>query len=62
MKEINLNDGVERNYHGISLRYAKELLDNNMTITLHESTDTYTIYDAEGNDQEILTLDELQRR
>ena len=62
MKTINLNDGVERNYHGISSKYAKELLDNNMTIAFHESTETYTIYDAEGNDKEELTFDELQNR
>ena len=33
-----------------------------MTVWYDEITETYTIYDEEGNDQEELTFDELQRR
>lgn len=60
--KINLNNAVERNFNGISAEYAKLLQDNRMTVWYDEITETYTIYDEEGNDQEELTFDELQRR
>lgn len=60
--KINLYNGADREFHGISEEYAKHLQDNNMTIEYDEISDTYTIYDAEGNDQEILTFGELQSK
>lgn len=60
--KINLNNAVERNFNGISAEYAKKLQDNRMTVWYDEITETYIIYDEEGNDQEELTFDELQRR
>ena len=56
---INLKDAAERNYHNISSDYAAKLLSENMTVRYDEESELYTIYNADGNDVEELTAEEI---
>ena len=60
MKNINLSNGVERNYYGVSETYANELISMNHTLLVNEESGIYTEYDKEGNDLDTFTYEELQ--
>ena len=70
MKQINLNDHVERNFYGISSEYAAQLQSKGCTIeyTHHtvypsgEEMEMYLVYNAEGDLVEELTYEEISSR
>ena len=70
MKQINLNDHVERNFYGISSEYAAQLQSEGCTLeyTHHtvypsgEEAEIYLVYNAEGDLVEELTYEEIFSR
>ena len=70
MKQINLNDQLERNFYGISGEYAAQLQSEGYTIeyTHHtvypsgEEMEIYLVYNAEGDLVEELTYEEIFSR
>ena len=70
MKQINLNDQLERNFYGISGEYAAQLQLEGCTIeyTHHtvypsgEEMEMYLVYNAEGDLVEELTYEEIFSR
>ena len=70
MKQINLNDQLERNFYGISSEYAAQLQSEGCTIEYRhhpvypsgEEMEMYLVYNAEGDLVEELTYDDIFSR
>ena len=70
MKQINLNDPLERNFYGVSSEYAAQLQSEGCTIeyTHHtvypsgEEMEMYLVYNAEGDLIEELTYEDILDR
>ena len=70
MKQVNLNDHVERNFYGVSSEYAAQLLKDGYTgeyghHTIYpscEEAEIYLIYSQEGDLVEELTYEEISSR
>ena len=70
MKQINLNDQVERNFYGISSEYAaKKKKDgysveygHHTTYPNYEEVELYMIYNQDGDLVEELTYEEISSR
>lgn len=59
---IKLSDATERNFYGVSEKYASELINNGYSLEYDEETEKYTVYDEGGNDVEIMTCKEISER
>ena len=70
MKQINLNDQVERNFYGVSSEYAAQLLKDGYTVEYDyyisypscEAVECYLIYSQDGDLVEELTYEEITSR
>ena len=70
MKQINLNDQLERNFYGVSSEYAAQLLKDGYTVeyghhTIYpscEAVEFYLIYNQDGDLVEELTYEEISSR
>ena len=70
MKQINLNDQLERIFYGVSSEYAAQLLKDGYTVeyTHHtvypsgEEMEMYLVYNAEGDLIEELTYEDILDR
>ena len=70
MKQINLNDQLERNFYGISSEYAAQLQKYGYTVeyghnTIYpscEEVELYLIYNQDGDLVEELTYEEISSR
>ena len=70
MKQINLNDQVERNFYGVSSEYAAQLQKDGHTVEYghntiypsYEEVELYLIYNKEGDLVEELTYEEISSR
>ena len=70
MKQINLNDQLERNFYGVSSEYAAQLLKDGYTVEYghhtaypsYEEVEEYLIYNQEGELIEELTYEEISSR
>ena len=70
MKQINLNDQLERNFYGISSEYAAQLQKDGYSVeygyhTVYptcEEVECYLIYNQEGDLVEELTYEEISSR
>ena len=70
MKQINLNDHVERNFYGVSSEYAAQLqkegyfvdYDYYVSYPSGEAVECYLIYNQEGDLVEELTYEEISSR
>ena len=70
MKQINLNDQLERNFYGISSEYAAQLQENGYFVDYDyyvsypsgEAVECYLIYNQEGDLVEELTYEEISSR
>ena len=70
MKQINLNDQVERNFYGVSSEYAAQLQKNGYTVEYghntiypsYEEVELYLIYNQDGDLVEELTYEEISSR
>ena len=70
MKQINLNDHVERNFYGISSEYAAQLQSEGYTIEYRhhpvyptcEEVELYLIYNQDNDLVEELTYEEISSR
>ena len=70
MKQINLNDQLERNFYGISSEYAAQLQKDGYTVEYgHHTTypsceevELYMIYNQDNDLVEELTYEEISSR
>ena len=70
MKQINLNDQLERNFYGVSSEYAAQLLKDGYTVEYghytvyptYEEVELYLIYNQDGDLVEELTYEEISSR
>ena len=70
MKQINLNDQLERNFYGVSSEYAAQLQENGYFVDYDyyisypsgEKVDEYLIYNQDGDLVEELTYEEISSR
>ena len=70
MKQINLNDQLERNFYGISSEYAAQLQKDGYTIWYkhytvypsYEEMEEYMIYNQDNDLVEELTYEEIFSR
>ena len=70
MKQINLNDQLERNFYGISSEYAAQLQKDGYTVEYghhtvypsYEEVEEYLIYNQDGDLVEELTYEEISSR
>ena len=70
MKQINLNDQLERNFYGISSEYAAQLQEDGYFVDYDyyvsypscEAVEFYLIYNQEGDLVEELTYEEISSR
>ena len=70
MKQINLNDHVERNFYGISSEYAAQLQKDGYTVEYRhhpvyptcEEVELYLIYNQDNDLVEELTYEEISSR
>ena len=70
MKQINLNDQLERNFYGISSEYAAQLQKDGYTVEYghhtiypsYEEVEEYLIHNQDGDLVEELTYEEISSR
>ena len=70
MKQINLNDQLERNFYGISSEYAARLQKDDYSVEYghhtvypsYEEVELYLIYNQDGDLVEELTYEEISSR
>ena len=70
MKQINLNDQLERNFYGVSSEYAAQLQKDGHTVEYGhhtaypscEEVEEYLIYNQDGDLVEELTYEEISSR
>ena len=70
MKQINLNEHVERNFYGISSEYAAQLQKDGYIVDYDyyvaypscEKVECYLIYNQDGDLVEELTYEEISSR
>ena len=70
MKQINLNDQVERNFYGVSSEYAAQLQKDGYIVEYghhtaypsYEEVEEYLIYNQDGDLVEELTYEEISSR
>ncbi len=62
MRKINLSNNLERNYYNIKDEFVKFLVNNKLELHIDEDDNKAIIYDYEGNDIAIMTLNQLTKR
>ena len=70
MKQINLDDQLERNFYGVSSEYAAQLQKDGYIVDFEyyvsypsgEAVEEYLIYNQEGDLVEELTYEEISSR
>lgn len=60
--KINLTNSSDCNFYGVSETFRNELNEKKLDLHYEEDTETYTVYDEDGNDIEVLTYEEMQKR